>query len=94
MPGGAQYVLKAGKVLSVVNGLAVLKPALDVKSFRQGLPLVNASGRRVGSANDVIGNVNSPYLLVKLRPGAAVAHGEELYLIVTPPRRGRRHHRR
>lgn len=93
MEGGAREVLRIGKVSGIVGGLAVIRTDMDVRKFRQGAPVVNSERRLVGSAADIIGNVNSPYLLVKLSPGASVKEGDELFLIFSPPRR-RGHHRR
>ncbi|MGC9072318.1 MAG: H/ACA ribonucleoprotein complex subunit GAR1 [Acidilobus sp.] len=88
-------MLKLGAIRSMPRGALVVRPGeFDLKRFKRGLLILQRDGRRVGVTYDIIGNVNSPYVVVKLDPGAEVSPGEELFVSIPsrPPalRRGRR----
>ncbi len=85
------FSVKLGRVVSTPKGFAVVRLEAEPKLFRQGATVVTGTGDRVGLASDIIGNVTSPYAVVKLYRNLSVKEGEELYMIV-PARRGRRHH--
>ena len=89
-------IKRIGRVVSAPKGFAVVSmEGLQVKDVRQGLPVVDKDGVRVGYASDVIGNVRAPYVVVRVDPGAKVEVGEELFLVVQERRgRGRRRGRR
>ncbi len=91
-------MVELGQVRSTPRGLLVVSPGqLDPTLFRRGLAVLRGDGSRVGVTYDIIGNVNHPYVIVRLDPGASVRPDERLYVMVPSPpahRRGRRSRRR
>ena len=58
----------------------------DPRRFRRGLPVVREDGTKVGVTYDIIGNVGSPYLIVRLDAGASVTPSDRLYVMIPPAR--------
>ncbi|MGC9210397.1 MAG: H/ACA ribonucleoprotein complex subunit GAR1 [Acidilobus sp.] len=88
-------MIRLGPIRSRPRGALVVSPGeLDPRRFRRGLVVVRPDGTRVGTTYDVIGNVSSPYIVVKLDQGVEVPPGQELYVVIPPApparRRGRR----
>lgn len=83
--------IRLGEVRSTPKGLAVVRVGqFDPKRFRRGLPVVKEDGTKVGVTYDIIGNVESPYLIVRLEAGASLTPSDKLYVLIQPARPPRR----